>query len=192
MRRVVFLFFMVASLLHCKEFYSEEVLSIYLGKDDTKAAGRLLPTNPFEILQTEGNRSKIRIRGYVNPQSPSVIYFNDFQRIIVAAFSKDTPLKFSKKVASKGGKWDFVNLEAWVEKGKFASENQTMMLRAKELFSQNCGICHALHKENEFNVNQWAATFRGMVSRTGIDKKDHWLVIEYLQKNAKDFKGGIK
>ncbi|HBD9113283.1 TPA: cytochrome C, partial [Campylobacter jejuni] len=29
---------------------------------------------------------------------------------------------------------------------------------------------------------------RSMADRTGIDKKDRWLVIEYLQKNAKDFK----
>lgn len=27
-----------------------------------------------------------------------------------------------------------------------------------------------------------------MTDRTGIDKKDRWLVIQYLQKNAKDFK----
>lgn len=40
-------------------------------------------------------------------------------------------------------------------------------------------------KKKEFTANTWSAIFRSMVDRTGIDKKDRWLVIEYLQKNAK-------
>lgn len=192
MKKIVFLCLVVASFLYSKEsLYSEEVLSLYLNKD-SKAVGRLLPTNPFEILKQEGDWVQIRIRGYINPQAPFAMYFNDSQRILVAAFSKDTPLHFTQRVVGSRGKWDLVSLEVWTQKGDFAKDNQAMLAKAKELFTSNCGICHALHKEQEFGVNQWQATFRSMVSRTGIDKKDHWLVIEYLQKNAKDFKGGIK
>ncbi len=91
------------SLLHSKEdFYSEEVLSLYLDKG-TKAVGRLLPTNPFQILKQEGDWVKIRISGYNNPQAPFAVYFNDSQRIMVAAFSKNTPLHFTQRIAGKGG-----------------------------------------------------------------------------------------
>lgn len=192
MKKIMLLCLAILSLLHSKEdFYSEEVLSLSLDKG-TKAVGRLLPTNPFQILKQEGDWVKILISGYSNPQAPFAIYFNDSQRIMVAAFSKDTPLHFTQRVAGEGGKWDLVSLEVWTEKRDFAKDNQAMFVKAKNLFEQNCGICHALHKEQEFGVNQWQSTFRSMASRTGIDKKDHWLVIEYLQKNAKDFKGGIK
>lgn len=51
-----------------------------------------------------------------------------------------------------------------------------MLNRAKELFVNNCGICHAIHKEKEFTANTWPAIFRSMADRTGIDKKDRWLV----------------
>lgn len=52
----------------------------------------------------------LKIDGYVNPKAPSVIYFNDSQRIIVAAFSKNTKLNFSQRITGKNGKWDKVSL----------------------------------------------------------------------------------
>ena len=94
------------------------------------------------------------------------------------------------KITSKSGKWDKVSLEIWADKKEFAKDNQAMLAKAKEQFTNNCGICHALHREKEFNANAWPAIFKSMVDRTGIEKKDRWLVIEYLQKNAKDFKKG--
>lgn len=81
--------------------YTDEVVSLYLNKDDTKVIGRLLPTNPFEVLKSENNRVLLKIDGYVNPKAPSVIYFNDSQRIIVAAFSKNTKLNFSQRITGK-------------------------------------------------------------------------------------------
>lgn len=63
-----------------------------------------------------------------------------------------------------------------------------MLNHAKDLFVNNCGIFHAIHKEKEFTVNAWPAIFLSMADRIEIDKKDRWLVIEYLQKNTKDIK----
>ncbi|ECP6018397.1 cytochrome c3 family protein [Campylobacter coli] len=182
-------FFVLATCLWAKEIaYTDEVVSLYLNKDDTKVTGRLLPINAFEILKSDKDRVLIKVDGYVNPKAPSVIYFNDSQRIIVAAFSKNTKLNFSQTSAGKNGKWDKVSLEIWADKKDFAKDNKEMLSRAKNLFAENCGICHALHPEKEFTANAWPAVFRSMADRTGIDKKDRWLVIQYLQKNAKDFK----
>ncbi|EDP3018438.1 cytochrome c3 family protein [Campylobacter jejuni] len=189
MKKIFISFVVLATCLWAKNIaYTDEVVSLYLNKDDTKVIGRLLPTNPFEVLKSENNKVLLKIDGYVNPKALSVIYFNDSQRIIVAAFSKNTKLNFSQRVAGKDGKWDKVSLEIWADKKEFAKDNKEMLNRAKELFVNNCGICHAIHKEKEFTANAWPAIFRSMVDRTGIDKKDRWLVIEYLQKNAKDFK----
>ncbi|WP_066386862.1 cytochrome c3 family protein [Helicobacter himalayensis] len=184
---IVCLFF--ATGLFAKNIgFSDEVLSLFLGKDDSKVAGRLLPTNAFSVLESDGTRVKIKVDGFVNPKAPYVLYFNDSQRIIVAAFSKNTQLDFTQRVAGKNGKWDKVSIEVWTDKKEFAKNNKEMLARAKTLYAENCGICHTAHKTQEFTANQWPSTFRSMVDRTGIDKKDRWLVIEYLQKNAKDFK----
>ncbi|TKX30860.1 cytochrome c3 family protein [Campylobacter estrildidarum] len=189
MKRIFISLFILATFLWAKNIaYSDEVISLYLNQNDTKVIGRLLPTNAFEILKDQNDKVYIKINGYLNPKSPSVIYFNNSQRIIVAAFSKNTKLNFSYIKKGKNGKWDQVSLKIWADKKDFAKDNKKMLKRAKELFTNNCGICHTLHSEKEFNANAWPSVFRSMVNRTGIDKKDQWLIIEYLQKNAKDFK----
>ncbi|MCV3442634.1 cytochrome C [Campylobacter sp. IFREMER_LSEM_CL1097] len=184
---LVFCLALVSFVCAKNEFFTSEVSSLYLSKNDTKAVGRLLPTNPFEVLKTDGNKVLVKITGYVNPASPSVLYYNDSQRIIVAAFSKNTKLDFKTYTKSKNGKWDKATIEVWTDKKDFAKSNKEMFIKAKELYMNNCGICHSVHKESEFSANGWPATFRSMVNRTGIDKKDHWLVIQYLQKKCKRF-----
>ncbi len=168
--------------------YSPEVLSLYLHEEDSKVAGRLLPTNAFSVLKTQGLRVLLHITGYSNPKAPFVIYASDHLRVLVAAFAKNTPLKFISHTPSTTGKWDQVSIEVWANKANFSPDLQAMLTHAQELFSHNCGTCHALHKPQEFRANAWPAIFRSMQERTAIAKKDRWLVIEYLQKNAKDFK----
>ncbi len=146
-------------------------------------------------LQTE--LSCLKPRSPLKLESPNFSYgrvcqFNDHQRILVVAFAKNTPLEFKSKEASKVGKWDKVRLEVWADKKDFVSSDAQLFSHAKELFTNNCGTCHALHATHEFNANAWPSIFKSMASRTGIDKKDHWLVIEYLQKNAKDSKNPWK
>lgn len=188
MKNIIVLLFMTIGLWAKNTVYSDLVVALYLNKEDTKIIGKLLPTNPFEILKDDNDKVLIKIEGYVNPKAPWVIYFNDSQRIIMAAFSKNTQLNFSQKITGKKDQCDKVSLQIWADKTEVTPNNQAMLNRAKDLFVNNCGICHALHKEKEFTVNAWPAIFKSMVDRTGIEKKDTWLVIQYLQKNAKDFK----
>lgn len=82
MKKIMLLCLAILSLLHSKEdFYSEEVLSLSLDKG-TKAVGRLLPTNPFQILKQEGDWVKILISGYSNPQAPFAIYLQSILMIL--------------------------------------------------------------------------------------------------------------
>ena len=182
----------VSVMLANGEFYSDKVVSLYFDKGDTKQVGRLLPTNAFEVLKSEGNRSLLKISGFVNPAAPSVLYFNDSQRVMVAAFGKANPPTLKNVVKGKDGRWDKATIEVWADKVEFAKSDKEMLSRAQSLYKENCGICHTAHPEREFGANQWPATFKGMVNRTGIDKSEHWLIIEYLQKNSKDIQKGGK
>ena len=176
-----------ASIAFAEVLYSDKVVSLYLNATDTKPEGRLLPTNAFEIIKQDSKKVLVRISGFVNPKAPSVLYTNDSQRVMVAAFGKNTKLEFKSRVAGSGGKWDKVSIEVWADKGEFVNDRKPMFAKAKTLYSENCGICHATHKESEFGANQWQAVFNSMVNRTAIDQEDRWLVIEYLQKNGKDY-----
>lgn len=72
----------------------------------------------------------LKIDGYVNPKAPSVIYFNDSQRIIVAAFSKNTKLNFFQRITGKDGKWDKVSLEIWTDKKEFTANAWPAIFRS--------------------------------------------------------------
>lgn len=163
-------------------FYSDKVVSLYLDESIKSPQGRLLPTNGAKVLEKKGDLVKLEISGFVNPASPYVVYTSATKRIFVAAFSKNTKIDY--KILEKGN-FNKVSFTAWAKNSGFVTENETMMKRANQLFTENCGICHKLHDINEFNANQWPSTFKSMASRTGIDKSDRWLVIQYLQKTTK-------
>lgn len=186
MKRLGLIFLVCASVAFAKNMYSDKVLSLYFDKNDAKPVGRLLPTNAFEVLKTEGDKVLLKISGFVNPAAPSVLYYNDSQRVMVAAFGKNTPPKLLGVVKGQDGKWDKASIEVWADKGEFVANTDEMFARAKTIYMENCGICHTAHKESEFGANQWQATFNAMLSRTGIAKEDSWLIIEYLQKHSKD------
>lgn len=192
MKKLCVLLVACASFALAKNVYSDKVLPLYFEKEGTKEVGRLLPSNPFEVLKTEGDKVLVKISGFVNPQAPSVLYFGDGQRIMVASFAKNNPPELKNVIKGKEGKWDKANIEVWTDKSTFVENTNEMFLRAKTTYMENCGICHTAHPEGEFTANQWPATFNGMVTRTGIAKEDRWLIIQYLQKNSKDFKKGGK
>lgn len=82
-------FFVLATCLWAKEIaYTDEVVSLYLNKDDTKVTGRLLPTNAFEILKSDKDRVLIKVDGYVNPKAPSVIYLTIPKESLLLLFLK--------------------------------------------------------------------------------------------------------
>lgn len=166
---------------------SDKVLNVGF-EQNGKAAGRLLPTNEFKVVKTEGSRVLLSISGFLNPAAPNVLYASDGQRVIAAAFGKSTVLELKNPIKGQNGGWDKGTIEVWADKADFAPDNKAMMARAAQTYSESCGVCHALHDIKHFTANQWPATFNSMVERTAIDKEDRWLVIQYLQKNSKDYK----
>ncbi|MBZ7987388.1 cytochrome C [Campylobacter canadensis] len=185
MKKFVLTCIIASFCLAGENFYSSQVIDLYLNKNDTKASGKLLPTNAFKI-QKEKNMSKIELEGFYNEKTPNILYFTDKSRILLSAFSKQTKLNIKKIKDLKNGYFlakttvyakneDLKNLE---------KDNNKLFKKANELFTENCGICHPLHKISEFSANAWPAQFRAMQTRTAIDKKDYQLVIMYLQKQA--------
>ncbi|WP_293651539.1 hypothetical protein [uncultured Campylobacter sp.] len=89
--------------------------------------------------------------------------------------------------ANDSGKWDEVI--AYTAKDNLEKVLKPMLDRAKQTYQESCSICHHLHKESQYNPNQWPSLFKSMLSRASIDKKDELLIIQYLQKASK---GDIK
>lgn len=185
MKRVLLTIALLATSLFAKDaVYSTKVKSVYLSPNDTKVAGRLLPTNAIEILDDSGKFAKFEIKGFQNPTSPNIIYYSDGTRILSLAFAKTAKPDIKVVKAGQNGAWNQVSAVAYTTKDDFVKEVNPMFEKASGLYKNNCSMCHALHDINQYNANQWPSLFRSMVGRTPIEKDDHWLVIQYLQKHT--------
>lgn len=169
------------------ETYSAKVKQLYL-PEQPKAVGRLLPTAEVKMLGDSGDKVEIEISGWIEDGVPSAVYFAPNRRILVAGINKSTQYKFDdgKSVEDGGKKWIQIKAKFLTEKDGFSDDVDSMYKSAEEMFNTNCSICHKLHDKKEFNANQWPSMINSMLSRTAISKEESYLLIQYLQKNAKD------
>ncbi|MDO5046814.1 cytochrome C [Campylobacter sp.] len=179
---------LACSLFASGDVYTDVVKPLFMDATSNKSIGRLLPTNAVKISEESGDRVKVVIRGYKNPAVDNVIYYSDSQRVIAAAFAKTVKIEYKLLEKGKDGKWDKVEAVAYTDKGGFTSEVASMFSRADQLYKDNCGICHTAHATDHYKANQWPGLVKSMLSRTAIDKKDEWLITQYLQKHSADVK----
>lgn len=185
--------FLIIGILAFSNFlfadFVTEVSSLYNSASDTKVIGKILPTAEVEVLQKEGDRAKIKISGYQEDNKPA-LYFVAGKRILNAGFDSKAKVEFQKLQTKQvdGKEYTLAQTEAWIEAKYLTKDVKPLLSKGKDLFEKNCAMCHALHQTKEFTANQWPSMFKSMAGRTGIDKKDYQLVIQYLQKNAKDMK----
>ncbi|PSM52189.1 molybdopterin-containing oxidoreductase II, DMSO/TMAO/BSO reductase family, monoheme c-type cytochrome [Campylobacter blaseri] len=163
--------------------YSDVVKSLYETPKGEKVVGRLLPTAPVEILNKEGDFLQVKIKGYVQNGKEQALYFTKGKRILNAAFRKNSNVR--REMIKDDKEWAEVSVITYVKNENFHKDLESMMQRANELFTANCSTCHQLHGINEYNANQWPSVFKSMVDRTAIDKKDRFLVTQFLQKTTK-------
>ena len=183
---------LACSLFASGDVYTEDVKPLFMDATSNKSIGRLLPTNAVKIIEESGNRVKITIRGFKNPAVNDVVYYSDSERVIAAAFAKTAKIDYKMIEKGENGKWDKVEVSVYADKGGFENELAPMFARADQLYKDNCGICHTAHATDHYKANQWPSLVKSMLSRTAIDKKDEWLITQYLQKHSSDVSAGTK
>lgn len=182
MKKLILASLLASSTLSASILYPTDVKPVYLTPDSKDIAGKLLPTNGIDVIEESGDKIKFSLRGFVNPAASNVIYYSNGERIIALSFAKTKTPKYDIITKGEAGKWDEIKVTAYTTKDNLEKELKPMMDRAKQIYQENCSICHHLHKESQYNPNQWPSLFKSMLSRTPIDKKDEWLIIQYLQK----------
>ena len=167
--------------------YATEVKPLYADATSTKVIGKLLPTAKVEIIKEEGSRVLLSIEGF-QEEGKSAVYFVPGKRILNAGFDSKAGVTFETLGTQEldGKTYHKVKVQVWTDKEGLSEDVDALYAKAKEMYEQNCSMCHGLHPVKEFSANQWPSIFKAMAGRTGIEKKDYFLVIEYLQKNAKD------
>ncbi|AXK49745.1 cytochrome C [Aliarcobacter trophiarum LMG 25534] len=174
------------SLLANDVWYASSVKNLFENSKSTTIKGRLLPTSKIEVLGEVDGRYKIKISGFVKEGTEHAIYFAQKNRILVAGLSKGS--NFEVLSSTNIDKSDFkeISVVAFVEKDSLTKDLNSLYVQADELYKNNCGICHSAHNIKEFTANLWPSVMKSMLSRTALTKEDNYLVVQYLQKHAKD------
>lgn len=167
--------------------YITKVQSLYLATQN-KPIGRILPSVEVKTLGEVDGKVEIEVSGWIEDGVPSAIYFAPNRRILVAGINKTTQYDFKSLDSTEDGgkKWLLIKAKFLTEKTEFSNDVNAMYKGAEEMYSMNCSICHKLHDKKEFSANQWPSIINSMLSRTAISKDESYLLIQYLQKNAKD------
>ncbi|WP_027326701.1 hypothetical protein [Helicobacter pametensis] len=177
----------MGSLAFAQTQYATTVKPLYADAKSEKVIGKLLPTAKVEVLKTDGKRVLISIEGFQEEAKPA-IYFVAGKRILNAGFDGKAGVKFEKLDSQEIDEkiYNKVKVQVWTDNADLVNDVEALYAQAKDMYEQNCSMCHGLHPVKEFTANQWPSMFKAMAGRTGIEKKDYFLVIQYLQKNAKD------
>ncbi len=147
------------SLYGSEIMYSSSVKNLFETSDSTTRKGRLLPTSEVKILEKKGNRVKIEMEGFMKSGVSTAIYFVKGKRILVAGISKSGNFDIKKISSSKDENavvWEKVVLTAYTKNSNLTKDLDSLYSNAKELFKNNCSICHPAHPVNEFTANQLA------------------------------------
>lgn len=180
------------SLYGSETMYTSSVKNLFESADSTARKGRILPTTKVTVLETQGDKAKIEIEGFMKAGVTNAIYFVKGKRVLMAGLSKSGKFDIKELSSSKdtnGDEWKKVVLTAYTKNENLTSDLDSLYGQASDLYKNNCSICHPAHPVHEFTANQWPSMFKAMVNRTGVEKKDTYLVTQYLQKHAKDMKG---
>jgi trimethylamine-N-oxide reductase (cytochrome c) len=60
------------------------------------------------------------------------------------------------------------------------------MTAGEKLFYERCTLCHVPREPGDFTRKQWHGITQSMFPRAGLDDAQKKIVLEFLEKNAKD------
>lgn len=185
MRIIVFIISLSAFIFGAD--YTTSVSSLYK-EGNAKVVGRLLPTVEVKVLGKVEDKTKVEFDGYIQEDSKNAIYYAPNRRILVAGITKnvDFDYKVLETLKDDGKTWKKIRVQFLTDASEFTTDEDNLYKKADAMYLENCSICHKLHDKKEFSANQWPSIVNSMLSRTGISKDDSYVLIQYLQKNAKD------
>ncbi len=184
--------FLSTALYASEIMYTTSVKNLFETSNSDSTKGRLLPTSKVKVLEKTDNKIKVEIEGFRKEGTTNAIYFVKGKRILVAGLSKSNDFPVKKLSSSKdedGTTWEKVALTAYIKNDKLTEDLDSLYATSKELYKNNCSMCHPAHHVDEFTANQWPSMFKAMANRTGVTKEQSYLITQYLQKHAKDMKG---
>ena len=177
-----------ASLFAGEQMFSGVVKDVYFDNSTKKAVGKLMPTNPVEVLNKKGKLFEVKISGYLEGNNSRAIYFAPGKRIFVTILNKNSGVTLEKgeKIDVDGKSWQKASFVAYISKDGLKTDVTSIFQAASDLFYGNCAQCHSIPDVKKFTANQWPNIVKTKRRLTPLTDEQVKLIELYLQKNAKD------
>ncbi|MFV0481134.1 MAG: hypothetical protein ACK5LP_04045 [Campylobacteraceae bacterium] len=164
-----------------QELYLKTNSVLYQDADTNKALGNLIVSSKVTELSKSGEYSKVEFIGY-QPEGSEVVY--EKVGVIMLGFEIGDASSL-KVVGEEKDEYDTVWLKVsatgYVKSEDLGKSKDEISKLGKELFSERCGSCHALHHEDEFDANVWPSILDGMGVMAGLSDNEKLLIEKYLQ-----------
>ncbi len=177
------------TLLNASPAYSIKATNL-LDKDGN-IIGMVTPATKLDTIDSSGDLTKVRLKGWSAFGAESV-FFQQMGKRIVEAYLEESVVSNVKKGKVKKDiyetEWNESSIVGWVSTSDITSSKKEIWDKANNLFNERCGGCHQPHPAHEFTANQWPNIVKAMKDRAGLTSDDQWLLTKYMQNHAKDIK----
>ncbi|WP_311944448.1 c-type cytochrome [Halomonas piscis] len=173
-----------------KSLYLSSQASASKEQDGEGEDGKLLGGASLEVLDRENNRLKFEIKGWQPENSPTVIYQEKGQRVIMAALG-DQAIEATQRGESETDPdtdqvWRPVTLEAWSRADEVNLDLDELWSYSKNAYETSCSSCHTLPDKEHYTANQWIGTLKSMKRFTTFNDDEYRLILSYLQNHSSD------
>lgn len=150
----------------------------------------------------EGNWLQLDSRGRCNSGSINIITSSIPSSGLTQATSANTCLAYLKKCTDAESRNRAFDPPETLKAGKLAIDIDGMKLAERteaikgatmatmtpgeKLFYERCTLCHAAPEPNSLTVKQWHGVTASMFPRAGLDDGQKSMVLDFLEKNARD------
>ncbi|NLC35238.1 MAG: c-type cytochrome [Alcaligenaceae bacterium] len=152
--------------------------------------GKLLGGALATVLQQDGDRIQVLLKGWQQVDAPSVVYQAQGQRVMMAVLG-DAAAEAAQRGAEVVDEeteqvWAPVELSLWTDSAELHTDRQALWDYSQVAYQRACAACHVLSQPANFTANQWIGTMRSMKRFTSLTDDQYRLMLSYLQNHSRD------
>lgn len=155
---------------------------------DGPEMGQLMPGAPLKVLQDDGERLQVEVKGWAPVAYRLIITSALGQRLSFVKLNETGKgarqvLRSAKDLYDET--WEQVSLTGWVAKAGLAESTGPVWAFADKIYQHHCDSCHVAHSADEYSANQWPGELDSMADYGGLMGAQLVLVRQYLQTHAR-------
>lgn len=150
--------------------------------------GELAAGIPVRVIALAGEGVEVELEAWSREESPGVLYAAMGKRLAAATLADTAALPVLSTVedGETGQVWRGHRLRAWTAASGLVRDSSPLKAALDRMYRDNCSLCHALHRPEEYTVNEWIGHFNMMRRLVPLIEPEAAQLLTHLQGRAKD------